>query len=100
MERTLRRAVIKDAVVFRFWVEPDSFQVTRILITDLAHDQQADVRYMEHAGVNGRLLPSHVSLSLSDATRTASGTLHLDRIELEGPLQLPFRIPEKFEPMP
>jgi hypothetical protein len=100
MERTLRRAVIKDAVIFRFWVEPDSFQVTRILITDLAHDQQADVRYMARTDVNGRLLPSHVSLSLSDASRHASGSLQLERIELEGPLQLPFRIPEKFEPMP
>jgi hypothetical protein len=100
LARTLRRAVIKDAVVFRFWVEPDSFLVTRVLITDLAHDQQADVRYMERVAVNGRLLPAHVTLSLSDATRHASGSLRLDRIELEGPLQLPFKVPEKFEPMP
>lgn len=100
LERTLRRAVIKDAVVFRFWVEPDSFTVTRILITDLAHDQQADVRYIERTVVNGRLLPSHVSLSLSDPARHATGTLRLDRIELDGPLNLPFRVPEKFEPMP
>ena len=100
MARTLRRAVIKDAVVFRFWVEPDSFLVTRVLITDLAHDQQADVRYMDRIVVDGRLLPTHVTLSLSDATRHASGSLQLDRIELDGPLQLPFKVPEKFEPMP
>lgn len=100
LERTLRRAVIKDAVVVRYWVEPESFLVDRVLITDLAHDQQADVRYLERTDVDGHPLPSRISLSLSDATRNASGSLTIDHVELEGPLQLPFKVPEKFTVMP
>ncbi len=99
LERTLRRAEKRDAVVYKYWVEPDSFQVTRVLVVDLAHDQQADVRYLERTTVDGRSLPSRLSLSLSDPARRAEATLELDRINLEGPLQLTFRIPEKFTPL-
>ena len=100
LERTMRRAIIKDAVVVRYWVEPETFLVNRVLISDLAHDQQADVRYLERMDVNGHPLPSRITLSLSDATRSASGSLSIGRVELEGPLQLPFKVPEKFDLMP
>lgn len=99
LERTLRRAEKKDAVVFKYWLEPDSFRVTRVLISDLAHDQQADVRYSSRTTVNGHSLPSLVSLSLSDPARHAEAVFELDRISLDGPLQFSFRIPEKFTPM-
>lgn len=98
LERTLRRAEKKDAIVFKYWMEPDSFRVTRVLISDLAHDQQADVRYSLRTTVNGRSLPTHLSLSLSDPARHAEAVFELDRINLDGPLQLNFRIPEKFTP--
>lgn len=100
LERTLQRAVIKDAVVVRYWVDPETFLVDRVLITDLAHDQQADVRYLERTDVEGHPLPGRISLSLSDATRNASGSLSIDHVDLEGPLQLPFKVPEKFTRMP
>lgn len=99
LERTLRRAEKKEAVVYKYWIEPDSFLVTRVLVVDLARDQQADVRYLERTLVDGRPLPSRLALSLSDPGRRAEATLELDRINLEGPLQLNFRIPEKFAPM-
>lgn len=100
LERTLKRAEKRDAVVYRYWIEPDSFLVKRVLITDLARDQQADVRYLHRTVVNGHTLPDHISLSLSDSTKLVTGTLQLDRIGIDGPLQLNFRIPEKFAPMP
>lgn len=99
LERTLRRAEKKEALVVKYWLEPDSFRVTRVLISDLAHDQQADVRYSLRTTVDGRSLPGRIAISLSDPARRAEATLDLDRISLEGPLQLNFRIPEKFEPM-
>ena len=47
----------------------------------------------------GRSIPALVILSLSAPDQQATGTLRLDRIQLNGPLNLPFRIPEKFTPM-
>lgn len=99
MERTLRQAGRKDAMVYKYWIDPDSMRVTRVSITDLAHDQQADVRYMARTIIDGRSLPTLVVLSLSAPGHQVTGTLKLDRIELNGPFQLPFRIPEKFLPM-
>lgn len=99
LERTLRKASKKDAVVFKYWIEPDSFRVTRVLVVDLAHDQQADVRYSSRTWVNGRSLPTRIGLSLSGAGRKVDATFELDRISLDGPLELVFRIPEKFTPL-
>lgn len=99
LERTLRKADRTDAMVYKYWTNPDSMRVARVSISDLAHDQRADVRYLERTAVDGMLLPTLVVISLSSPGQTASGTLRLDRIERNGPLNLPFRIPEKFKPM-
>lgn len=99
LERTLRKAGEREAIVFRYWVEPDSFRVVRVLVSDLARDQQADVRYAEVGTGEAPPFPHRISLSLSDPVRHASGTLQLTRIDTIGPLQLPFRVPDKFVPM-
>jgi ribosomal protein L25 (general stress protein Ctc) len=99
LERTLRKAGKKEAVVYKYWIDPDSLCVERVQISDLAHDRLADVRYVERVIVDGNNLPASVLISLSAPGQTASGSLRLDRIELNGPLNLPFRIPEKFKPM-
>ena len=99
LERTLRKAERREAMVYKYWIDPDSMRVSRVLISDLAHDQHADVRYMEWKSVDGHSIPGLVILSLSAPGQTATGSLRLDRIQLNGPLNLPFRIPEKFTPM-
>lgn len=99
LERTLRRAERKDPMVYKYWIDPDSLFVERVLISELAHDQQADVRYMQRKTVEDRSIPTAITLSLSAPGQAASGTLLLDRIQLHGPLNLPFRIPDKFTPM-
>ncbi len=99
LERTLRKAEKREMMVYKYWIDPDSMRVQRVLITELARDQQADVRYMQRKTVEGHDIPALVVLSLSTPAQAASGTLQLDRIQFNGPLNLPFRIPEKFTPM-
>ena len=99
LERTLRKAERKDAVVFKYWISPDSMALERVQVSDLAHDQQADVRYFDRISVENTTVPARILLSLSAPEHTASATLVLDRIQLHGPLNIPFRIPEKFSPM-
>ena len=99
LERTLRKAERKDAVVFRYWISGDSLALDRVQVADLAHDQQADVRYFQRIKVENTPVPVRIVLSLSAPGKSASATLDLDRIQLHGPLNLPFHIPEKFLPM-
>ena len=99
LERTLRKAERKDAVVFRYWISGDSLALDRVQVADLAHDQQADVRYFQRIKVENTPVPARIVLSLSAPGKSASATLDLDRIQLHGPLNLPFHIPEKFLPM-
>ncbi|MBL7939713.1 MAG: DUF4292 domain-containing protein [Flavobacteriales bacterium] len=100
LERTLRKAEEKEAVVLRYWIEPDSFRVARVQISDLVHDRSADVRYEMRGGPEEHHLPTRISITLTEPGKQATGSLELSRIEVEGPLQLNFRIPEKFTPMP
>jgi hypothetical protein len=58
----LRKAEEKEAIVLRYWIEPDSFRVSRVQITDLVHDQTADVRYEERGGPKNTTCP-HASAS-------------------------------------
>ena len=99
MERTLEKADDKGAIVFRYWLEPDSFQVTRVQITDLARDQQADVRYTERS-TDAHHLPVQITLHLAEPGRSARGTLVLSKIQLGEPPNISFKVPEKFTPMP
>lgn len=98
-ERIQAQAEENSVVVYRYWLDPDSFWVDRVLITDLARDQQADLRYEERTRVNGIPLPSRILILLSDSSREASARFELTKINVDGPLQLSFRIPEKFSPM-
>lgn len=100
LERTLRRAEERETIVARYWIDPDSFRVTRVQIADLARDQMADVRYEERGGPEAGDLPTRIRITLSEPGRQAGGLLELSRITFEGPLQTPFKIPEKYAPMP
>jgi hypothetical protein len=100
LERTLRKAEEREAIVTRYWLDPDSYHVTRVQITDLARDQSADVRYELRGSEGEHHLPARIRITLTEPGRIASGTLELSRINLEGPVQMPFRIPDKFTPMP
>lgn len=100
LERTLRKAEERDALVLRYWIDPDDFRVTRLQITDLARDQTADVRYLERGGADIAHLPVRIKITLSEPGRQASGTLDLSKIALGVPPQMSFRVPEKFTPMP
>ena len=100
LERTLRKAEDKEAIVHRFWIEPDSFRVSRVQISDLIHDRTADIRYEERGGTEEYYMPTRISITLSEGERQATGVLELSKVSLEGPLNLPFRVPEKFIPMP
>lgn len=100
LERTLRRAEEKDATVQRYWFEPDSFRLARVQIVDLAHDRTAELRYEERGGSEIHHLPTRIRLTLSEPGRVASALLELSRIETGASPSMPFRIPEKYEPMP
>ncbi|HQV52215.1 MAG: DUF4292 domain-containing protein [Flavobacteriales bacterium] len=100
LERTLRKAEEVEAVVFRYWLEPDSMLVTRVQIADLVRDQVAEIDYLERGGSDQYHMPTKVSITLTEPGRQATAVLELSRIVLEGPLQMNFSIPEKFVPMP
>lgn len=100
LERTLRKAEEKEAIVHRYHFEPDSFRVARVQVANLVNDRVAELRYEERAGPELQHLPTRIRITLSEPGRVVSALLSIGRIDLEGPLQMSFRIPEKYAPMP
>jgi len=100
LERTLRKAEEREAIILRYWIDPETFRVTRLQIADLAHDRLADVRYEQRGGAEEHHLPTRIGITLSGQGQVASGLLELSRITLEGPLQMGFKVPDKYTPMP
>lgn len=100
LERTLRKAEEKEAIVHRYYIEPDSFRVDRVQVVNLMNDRTAELRYEAWSGPDHRQLPTRIRITLSEPGRVVSARLDISRIDLEGPLQMNFRIPEKYEPMP
>ncbi|MDQ3100035.1 MAG: DUF4292 domain-containing protein, partial [Bacteroidota bacterium] len=100
LERTLRKAEEREAVVYRYWIDPETFRVSRMQIIDLAHDRSAEIQYTERAGADLHFLPTKVQIDLSEPGRKASGTMELSRITLDEPQPMSFTVPEKYEPMP
>jgi hypothetical protein len=100
LERTLRKAEEKEAIVHRYYFEPDSFRVARVQVVNLMDDKTAELRYEERGGPEAQHLPTRIRITLSEPGRVVSALLIITRIELEGPVQMSFRIPEKYEPMP
>lgn len=100
LERTLRKAEEKEAIVHRYHFEPDSFRVARVQVVNLMNDKTADLRYEERGGPEAQHLPTRIRITLSEPGRVVSALLIITRIDLEGPVQMSFRIPEKYEPLP
>lgn len=100
LERTLRKAEEREAIVHRFWLEPDSFRVVRVQVSDLVRDRVADVHYESRGDASEHHLPNRIRITVSEGERQVSGLLELSRISVEGPLSLPFRVPEKFTALP
>jgi hypothetical protein len=100
LERTLRKAEVKEAIVHRYHIDPDSFRVARVQLVNLVNDKTADLRYEERGGPEILHLPTRIRITLSEPGRMVSAVISINRIDLEGPVQMSFRIPEKYEPMP
>ena len=100
LERTLRKAEEREAVVYRYWISPEDHRIVRIQLTDLARDQSADIQYKERAGAELNHLPTRLQITMREPGRTASGTLELSKITIGGSQPMPFVIPEKYAPMP
>jgi hypothetical protein len=100
LERTLRKAEEKEAIVHRYHLDPDSFRVARVQVVNLMNDKTAELRYEERGGPEVQHLPTRIRITLSEPGRVVSAFLSITRIDLEGPVQMSFRIPEKYEQMP
>jgi hypothetical protein len=100
MERLLRKAEERETTVLRYWVDPHLYRTTRVQLVDLARDVGADVRYGDRGGPEDQYLPRSIHIVITEPGRQASGTLELSRTSTEGPVEMNFRIPDKFTPMP
>jgi hypothetical protein len=100
-ERRLQRIQEKleedDLIVRQYWFDFDNMKVIQSTFTDLANEVSLKVGYSEFEQVDTSLVPSKVSIDLGNANENAMFKLSYSKIKLNGPVEMPFSIPEKYE---
>lgn len=100
-ERRLQRIQEKkeeeELIVRQYWFDFDNMKVVQSTFTDLANEVSLKIGYSEFEQVETVLVPSKISIDIGNATENAMFKLSYAKIKLNGPLEMPFSIPEKYE---
>jgi hypothetical protein len=100
-ERRLHRFQEKkedeELIVRQYWFDAANMKVTQSIFTDLASEISLVAKYALHELVENQLVPTKISLDLGNASETAMFRLSYSKIKLNGAVEMPFSIPEKYE---
>jgi hypothetical protein len=87
----------EDLIVRQYWFDFDSMKIIQSTFTDLVNEVSLKVSYNEHELVETALVPTKISIDLGNANENAMFRLSYSKIKLNGPVEMPFSIPEKYE---
>lgn len=100
-ERRLQRIQEKleeEALIVRqYWFDFESMKIIQSTFTDLGNEVSLKVGYSEFEPIETTLVPTKISIDLGNANENAMFKLSYSKIKLNGPVEMPFSIPEKYE---
>jgi hypothetical protein len=80
------------------WLDPVTFKITRINIRELTENsKKLTAFYSDFEEINGRLFPFRLDYELA-ADNPIEVRVKYSKIELNEPLNFPFKIPSKYQP--
>lgn len=101
-ERRLQRALDKlpdeASLMTRYWLEPDSFRLTKQGVYDFENSKQLEISFEEfEEEIDG--IPTLISVLAAGEGKFLRGKIALSKIRKGKEFSLPFNIPDKYEPM-
>jgi len=103
MERSKLKKYVKEKEIYpkvfiqTIWLNPENFKITQIMIKEIKKEnKKLDAYYSDFQSVENQLFPYKLKFELS-AEEQIEVFVNYSRINLNEPLNFPFRVPEKFE---
>lgn len=100
-ERKLQKALEKtpedELLVLRYWLDPISFQLNKVMINDLAQSGVVEVGFGDFREVEEQQFPYWSRLFISDLEKSMEVELKYSRVKINKPTTFPFKIKPKYE---
>lgn len=84
-------------LIQQIWLDPESFKIKRVDLKELNGDnKKLIVYYDEYETINGQLFPKRLYISIA-SQKQINIDVKFIKVEVNKPLQFPFKIPKKYE---
>ena len=85
-------------LVQNIWLDPDNFRIRKIDLKELYgdDDKKLEVIYNEYMEVGGQHFPDKIQISIS-AKKSIVIDVRFIKVEIDKPLNFPFKVPKKFK---
>lgn len=79
------------------WLNPETFKITRIMITEAStNGRKAEARY-EHESIAGHIVPVNIKFNVEVDQDKTSAIINYSKIAIGDTLQFPFKIPTNYK---
>ena len=101
LEKALEKVGNEELIIMRYWLKPDLYRTSRIMINDLANKGVLEINYDKHEQIVPSFwMPMVSSLFITDFKEEAKIELDYSKVKINRDLSFPFRITDKYEKFP
>lgn len=86
----------KNEELISIWLNPETYKITDLILTDLTADRFIKGEYSEHQTINGQLFPMKLDFSIQ-SENPSKVVVEYSRVSLDEELNFPFNISERYE---
>lgn len=100
IKKSLKSGEIDSKVLVQnIWLDPDNFRISKIDLKELGNDtKKLTVLYDKYIQVDNQLFPSRININIA-SQKTIKINVDFIKVELNKPLNFPFRVPKKYKAM-
>lgn len=86
----------KSEELISIWIDPFSYKLTEVILTDLSADKFVQGKYSEYQQIEEQLVPRQLNFTIQSEN---TSSIHIDysRIDLNEDINFPFNISSKYE---
>ena len=97
MERAMERSTEDELYLLRYWLEPQAYQLQKVMVHDLRTNSYLEIDYSDHREVSERIIPHESELYLTDRQQEFRVSFNYSKVKFDQPLSFPFKITSKYE---
>lgn len=96
--KVLRKHKENDRWLKRYFLD-EQFHLVKMLITDVPNNRLLEISYHDFGVIDSLYLPQRITVDIKDIKETTHLELLYTKLKTEIPESVPFKIPEKYEPI-